>query len=184
MIRQNALALNTQEQLAFNVVQTLLLLFWVLVLFVRLRLPDANQESAVGLVVFLVSAACCMAAWESALLARSWSVPAWVLRARLVPSWLWQQSLQHSLQSATRFWAVLAVGMVGVLLPAHAPLHGLTAIALLALVWVLALLSALAARGLLPRAWFAVFPLAGVLGFSSVIKFLNAMPAYCYSSFA
>jgi hypothetical protein len=183
MIRQNAVAFDTQ-QIAFRVALTFFSLCWTVVMLVRLRLPDSNQESTQGLVVFVVGAACWTAASQSTLLARSWSVMARVLRARQVPATLWRQSLHDSLKSASRIWAALAFGVVSVLLPAHSPFSWLTALALMALVLMLALLARLAAAGLIPRFWFWVFPLTFVLGLSSVfteggfwslVNFLNAL---------
>lgn len=174
-----------KQTIAFRVALSFFGLCWLLVLFVRLRLPDAHQESSQGLVVLVVGAACWVGAWQSTLLARSWGVTARVLRARQVPGVLWRQSLHDSLKSASRLWAVLAVGMLSVLLPAHSPLHWLTALALLALVLMLALLARLAAGGLMPRFWFWVFPGTVVLvlsnpllgvGLLQIAQFLNAIP--------
>lgn len=184
MTRLKLMELDKQT-IAFRVALTFFGLCWLLVLFVRLRLPDANQESARGLVVLLVGAACWAGAWQATLLARSWGATARVFRARQVPTTLWRLWLQDSLKSASQLWATLAVGVVSVLLPALSPFHVLTAVTLLALVVVLALLARLAVAGLMPRIWLWVFPLLVALGLSStsygggllnVVIFLNDMP--------
>lgn len=184
MIRRVGMEFD-KPQMAFRVVLTVVGLWWMVLMFVRLRSPDSAQERTQDLVALMVGTFTWVGAWQGVLLARTWGAAARVLRARQAPTALWRQCLHSSLQSAGQVWAVLALGLVCVMLPAHSPFQGLTALALFAVVVCLALVVGLATVGLMPRVWLCVYPVAVSLivlvpalgfGLTQIGQFLDAIP--------
>ena len=143
-----------------------------------------DQELWSNLTYFCLGLAYWLAVWQSSLLSQSWSRAARVLRARSAPSALWRQWMRESLIIACRMWAVLAILVVAVLWPARVPWHGIAATALLVVVVCGSLLTAMARKGFVHKAWnyatllIFVYPVSLYFagGFFDSLQFLNAAP--------
>ncbi len=173
------------QQMGIKVAAWVMACLWALVLFTRLNAPAADPAPVSSLALGVLGLACCLAVWQSVVLGLSWRRGAHLLRARQVPSALWRLWMKDGLLASCRVWAVLAVAVVSVMLPANSPWDGFAALALLALVICLSLVGALAADRYVHRhgryaivlmavVWFASGQLGS--GFFNTLHFLNDTP--------
>jgi hypothetical protein len=160
-------------------------LLWLTLVSFHYLSPSSATNDISPMAPFFLAIACGLVAWAGGVFAQLMGAGARVLGQRQVPTRLWSHWLRTGLKKALGYFGFLALVAVTFSLPATAPWHGLTVMAVMSTALGVSVLRGLAFQGLVPRVgvWSAPLLVALLLvgsvvsgGLSALLRWIDNWP--------
>jgi hypothetical protein len=160
-------------------------LLWLLLVLFHYLSPSSATSDISPMAPFFLAIACGLVAWAGGVFADSMGVGARVLGQRQVPTRLWRYWLRIGLNKVLGYSGFMAVVAVTFSLPATAPWHGLTVMAVMSTALGVSVLRGLAFQGLVPHQWIWAAPIGAVVlvvasawngGFTAALHWIDNWP--------